>query len=111
MGCQLGRFQRGSWGLPLPVGLLQGGGACAGPSEGPGGCTCSNPPTSQMGPCDSGSARQEGKASRRGVCPARSPWAPQRHILDHAGLNHKVSALNAGHCCPCAEWPQLVGKL
>ena len=47
-------------------------------------------PTSQMGPCDSGSDRQEGKASRRGLCPARSPCAPQRHILDHAVLNHSV---------------------
>ena len=27
-------------------------------------------PTSQMGPCDLGSARQEGEASRRGLCPA-----------------------------------------
>lgn len=64
-----------------------------------------------MGPCDLGSARQEGKASRRGLCPA-APVPIRGHVSDHAGLNHKGPGPQRCPLLPqCPEWPQLVGKL
>lgn len=77
MGCQLRRFQRGSWELPPP-----GRWGLCGNIRGARRVHLLKPPTptSQMGPCDSGSARQEGTASRCGLCPACSPCAPQAHL-------------------------------
>ena len=81
-GCELPAqaLPAGVLGLPL-ASLLQGGGPCVGPVQehqrGQEGAPAQTPtPTSQMGPCDSGSARLEGKASRCGLCRAPSLLQP-----------------------------------